>query len=113
MVKAASQRSWPPVGPSSPKPRSRRSTADRAAAADHWRHSFEAARAAASPTGDTTALRDKRALGLAALRRQRERLEELRAQRRVGAEAFLILQEELDFLEVTLIDEDGRRIEAS
>ena len=83
------------------------------AAADHWRHSFEAARAAAPPTGDTTALRDKRALGLAALRRQRERLEELRAQRRVGAEAFLILQEELDFLEVTLIDEDGRRIEAS
>lgn len=72
-------------------------------AADHWRHSFEAARDAASPSGKPAALDAKRALGLVALRRQRERLEQLRAVRQVGPEAFLILQEELDFLEVSLI----------
>ena len=60
-----------------------------------------------------TAMHDKRAIGLAALRRQRERLEELRAPRSIGPDAFLVLQEELDFLEVTLSDEDDRRIEQS
>ena len=83
------------------------------AAADHWRHSFEAARAAAAPIGNPSALDAKRALGLVALRRQRERLEQLRALRQVGPEAFLILQEELDFLEVSLSDEADRRIEQS
>jgi monovalent cation/hydrogen antiporter len=82
-------------------------------AADHWRHSFEAARVAASPSGDAAALDAKRTLGLVALRRQRERLEQLRGLRQVGPEAFLILQEELDFLEVSLSDEAGRRIEQS
>ena len=82
-------------------------------AADHWRFSFGAARTAWTPPMDGSAVREKRALGLAALRRQRERLEELRALRRVGPEAFLILQEELDFLEVTLSDEGDRRIEPS
>lgn len=82
-------------------------------AAGHWRHSFEAARAAAGTDGDRSRQRAKRAVGLDALRRQRERLEALRASRDVGSEAYLILQEELDFLEVTLSDEDDRRIEAS
>jgi CPA1 family monovalent cation:H+ antiporter len=81
--------------------------------AEHWRYSLEAARAAWTTPGDYTVVREKRALGLAALRSQRERLEELRAVRRVGPEAFLILQEELDFLEVTLSDEEDRRIEQS
>ena len=48
------------------------------------------------------ALETKRQLGLAAIRRQRERLDELRNEQRVGADAFLILQEELDFDEVAL-----------
>lgn len=82
-------------------------------AAGHWRHSFEAAHAAAGPTGDPTALRAKRAVGLVALRRQRERLENLRATRQIGPEAFLVLQEELDFVEVTLSDEGDRQIEHS
>lgn len=82
-------------------------------AADHWRHSFEAARAAAAPGGDHAALDAKRSLGLDALRRQREHLEQLSALRQVGPEAFLILQEELDFLEVSLSDEADRRIEQS
>ena len=81
------------------------------AAANHWRASLEAARAAWARPGDRSALREKRSAGLAALRRQRERLEELRALSSVGPEAFLVLQEELDFLEVTLNEEEDRRIE--
>ena len=82
-------------------------------AVDHWRFSFDAARTAWTPPENRAAMREKRAIGLAALRRQRERLEELRALRRVGPDAFLILQEELDFQEVALSDEDDRRIEQS
>jgi CPA1 family monovalent cation:H+ antiporter len=40
-------------------------------------------------------------------------LEQLRGVRQVGPEAFLILQEELDFLEVSLSNEAARRIEQS
>jgi CPA1 family monovalent cation:H+ antiporter len=82
-------------------------------AAEHWRYALDAARDAWEPGGDGVAQRQKREVGLAALRRQRERLEELRAERRIGPEAFLELQEELDFLEVTLSDENSRRIEPS
>ena len=45
------------------------------------------------------------------MRRQRERLEALRAELRVGADAYLILQEELDFLELSLSIETDRHIE--
>ena len=100
------------AGPSSPGPLAALEGRT-GAVADHWRHSFEAARDAASPSGNAEALDAKRALGLAALRRQRERLEQLRALRQVGPEAFLILQEELDFLEVSVSDEADRRIEQS
>jgi NhaP-type Na+/H+ or K+/H+ antiporter len=78
--------------------------------AQHWRYAFEIARAAALTPPDPGPLEAKRSLGLTALRRQRERLEELRAEQRVGADAFLILQEELDFAEVTLSDEAQRHI---
>jgi CPA1 family monovalent cation:H+ antiporter len=80
------------------------------AAAVHWRYRFEAACAAAKETGDHGPQDAWRALGLAALRRQRERLEELRDEQRVGADAYLILQEELDFEEVTLTREEERQI---
>ena len=52
--------------------------------ADNWRYGFESARAAAT-SGDSGPLEEKRRLGLAALRRQRERLEALRNEQRVGA----------------------------
>jgi CPA1 family monovalent cation:H+ antiporter len=58
-------------------------------------------------------LQARRKLGLAALRRQRKRLEALRAEQRVGPDAFLILQEELDFAEVALSSETERHIEES
>lgn len=83
------------------------------AAADHWRYAFETLSRASDSTGDDAALQEKRALGLASIALQRTRLEDLRTQQRVGADAFLILQEELDFQEVALMSEDQRRIEES
>ena len=83
------------------------------AVADHWRYAFETSRSAATPEGDPGPLQIKRRLGLTALRRQRKRLEELRREQRVDADSFLILQEELDFLEVTLTSEGERHIEES
>jgi CPA1 family monovalent cation:H+ antiporter len=83
------------------------------APANHWRYAFETSRADAAPEGDSTPFETRRRLGLAAIKRQRERLEELRAEERVGADAFLIVQEELDFQEVALVSEDERHIEES
>jgi len=78
--------------------------------ADHWRYKFELI---AADTEATEAQPHEilRRLGMTAMRRQRKRLEELRAQQRVGADAFLVLQEELDFSEVALSTEDERHIE--
>lgn len=81
------------------------------AAADHWRFRFSAVPTGTPPqTGDLEA---RRTLGLKAIRRERERLEELRNTQAVGPDAFLILQEELDFEEVSISREDQRQIEES
>ena len=56
---------------------------------------------------------EKRRLGLDAIRHQRQVLEEMRRTGHVGADAFLIIQEELDFTEVTLSSEADRQIEES
>ncbi|MCC2980831.1 MULTISPECIES: cation:proton antiporter [unclassified Sphingomonas] len=75
-------------------------------AADHWRWGYRL-----KLTNDAATTAQKRSLGLAAIRHQRERLEALRDAQRVGADAFLVLQEELDFAEVSLRTEEERRIE--
>jgi CPA1 family monovalent cation:H+ antiporter len=80
-------------------------------AADHWRYSLEIVRAAVTLSDEGGALEVKRAIGLTAKQAQRQRLEELRNEGLVGADAFLILQEELDFEEVALSNEAERRIE--
>ena len=80
-------------------------------AVDHWRYRF-----AAVPTQvpvATGAQEIRRVIGLKAIRRQRERLEELRDSGVVGADGFLVLQEELDFEEVSISREDERQIEES
>lgn len=82
-------------------------------AADHWRYGFQVMRAAALTPEGVSEWDEKHRIGLAAIHRQRGRLEELRTQNRVGADAYLILQQELDFAEVNLIGEDERRIEES
>ncbi len=81
--------------------------------ADHWRYSLEISRTASAPSGDRAPLEEKRQIGLDAMRLQRETLERLRTDQNVGADAFLILQEELDFQEVALTSESERRIEES
>ena len=78
------------------------------AVSDHWRWGYQLKLA-----GDQPSLDAKHALGLAALALQRQRLDELRDATRIGPDAFLILQEELDFAEVTLRTEEERRIEES
>lgn len=80
--------------------------------ADHWRYGLEATRAAAL-TQDDPRLDEKRRIGLIAIRCQRERLEHLRSEQRVGPDAFLMLQEELDFAEVALVGETGQAIQES
>lgn len=80
-------------------------------AVEHWRYRF-----AAVPTGVPLATgpqEARRTVGLKAIRGQRLRLEELRLSGEVGADAFLILQEELDFEEVSISREDERQIEES
>jgi CPA1 family monovalent cation:H+ antiporter len=74
--------------------------------ADHWRWGYRL-----KLDGMSDAITRKRSIGLAAIGRQRERLEELRNEERVGSDAFLVLQEELDFAEMGLRSEDERRIE--
>ena len=80
-------------------------------AADHWRYRFSTV-----PTQVPVAagpLEARRAIGLKAIRRQRVRLEELRDSGVVGADSFLVLQEDLDFEEVSISREDERQIEES
>jgi CPA1 family monovalent cation:H+ antiporter len=82
-------------------------------AADHWRYRFEVARAATTTPADPTPLEAKRKLGLAAIRSQRYRLEELRTELRIGADSFVVLQQELDFEEVANISDAERHIQES
>ncbi len=84
---------------------------DRGEAADHWRFRFAAVPVGFPPA--TGLLEARCALGLKAIARQRVRLEELRDEHIVGADAFLIVQEELDFEEVSISRDDQRQIEES
>ncbi len=87
--------------------------ADTGSHADHWRQTFETTRSAAAPSGNAAPLEEWRRLGLAATRRQREALEELRNEQRVDGDTFLVLQDELDFSEVALTRQEERHIEES
>jgi CPA1 family monovalent cation:H+ antiporter len=57
--------------------------------------------------------RKRRELGLAAVSAQREELERMRSDDVIGADTYLLLQEELDWNELTLLSDDERRIEES
>jgi CPA1 family monovalent cation:H+ antiporter len=78
--------------------------------ARHLRYLFRIQREAEAD-GAVAPVERMRAIGLAAVHAQREALERLRGGHRVGAEAYLVLQEELDWRELTLLPEDDRRIE--
>lgn len=75
-------------------------------AADHGRWSFTLKHAE-----DPRQMEAKRSLGLAAIGHQRRKLEATRETERIGADAFLVLQEKLDITEVSLRTEEERRIE--
>jgi len=79
--------------------------------ADHWRFALDTVRAPVPLGGSPCDLTERRRIGLKAMGRQRERLEELRSAQRVGPDAFALLQEELDFAEVALTSECDRIIE--
>ena len=85
----------------------------RGARADNWRYSLGIKRAAMLRGAEGGEAEQKRQIGLAAIARQRARLEELRESQEVAADSFLLLQEELDFNEMSLRTEDERRIEES
>ncbi|WP_420136523.1 cation:proton antiporter [Sphingomonas sp.] len=82
-------------------------------AADYWRYSFATLSAAVVPPHDPKPLKERRKLGLMAVRHQRKQLEHLRNDHKIDADAFLILQEELDFHELAITTEDERHIEES
>jgi NhaP-type Na+/H+ or K+/H+ antiporter len=86
---------------------------DKGPVADHWRFAFGTIGTSVASDGDPSRLNDRRRLGLKAMHRQRERLEQLRLEQRIGPDAFAILQEELDFAEVALSTECERQIAES
>jgi monovalent cation/hydrogen antiporter len=80
-------------------------------AADFWRYEFETLRDGALLDGEHLPLELKRQYGLKAVRKQRKHLQKLRNEEHVGADAYLVLQEELDFAEVALNLETDQHIE--
>jgi len=86
---------------------------DKGPVADHWRFAFNTVRLSVVPGGDPSRLQDRRRLGQKAMHRQRERLEHLHHEQRIGPDAFAILQEELDIAEVALTTECERQIAES
>lgn len=81
--------------------------------ADHVRHVYLIQRDALKGPSGGRASRAMRELGLSAVRAQREELEQMRADDAIGADTYLLLQEELDWTELTLLCADERRIEES
>ncbi len=81
--------------------------------AENLRYSYSILREANDNRSKCASLERHRALGLAAIRSGRRELESLRTEDRVGIDMFLLLQEELDWGELTLLNENDRRIEES
>jgi CPA1 family monovalent cation:H+ antiporter len=77
---------------------------------DRLRYGFSIKGGAASDPAKCQSLEQYRTLGLAAVNAERQALERLRTDDRVGIETYLLLQEELDWSELTLLPEDDRRI---
>jgi monovalent cation/hydrogen antiporter len=77
---------------------------------DRLRFGFCIKRDAAADRDKCDVLERYRALGLSAIGAEREALERLRTDDRVGIDMYLLLQEELDWSELTLLPESDRRI---
>ena len=81
--------------------------------AEELRRLYGIKRQAADDPAVRRQLEQRRETGLAVLDSQRERLEVLRGDHRIGVEAYQLLQEELDWRELTLLPEGDRVIEES
>lgn len=81
--------------------------------ADNVRHEYLIQRDAINGPAGGRANKKRRELGLPAIRAEREELERMRADDLIGADTYLLLQEELDWTELTLLSDDERRIEES
>ena len=81
--------------------------------AESLRVNYLAQRQAAQGGPGPALLQRRRALGLAAIAAERARLEMLRADDRLGMEAYGTLQEELDWRALTLLPDSERRIKES
>ena len=79
--------------------------------ADNLRFQYAIERASAVEGQDSNHTTRRRELGLGAIRAEREKLEALRSNDRLGINSYLQLQEELDWRELTLLSDDDRRIE--
>ncbi len=77
---------------------------------EHLRYAFSAQREAAKDRAKGQSIEQYRAIGLAAVAAEREALESLRCDDRVGIDMYLLLQEELDWRELTLLPENDRRM---
>jgi NhaP-type Na+/H+ or K+/H+ antiporter len=78
---------------------------------ENLRYSYMIERAAIENATHCGSLERRRRLGLAAIAAERDELERLRGEDRVGANAYLLLQEQLDWNELTLLSDVERRIE--
>jgi monovalent cation/hydrogen antiporter len=83
------------------------------AEADNLRYGYMVQREAIKDPCGARSIRKRRELGLSAIRVQREELEQMRAEDTIGTDTYLMLQEELDWKELTLLCDDERRIEES
>jgi Na+/H+ antiporter len=78
--------------------------------ADYLRSGYEMALATAEG-GPSETMEAKRQLGMSGIAAQRRKLEAMRNSGEVGSDAYLILQEELDFRQLAIATEDERHIE--
>jgi CPA1 family monovalent cation:H+ antiporter len=83
------------------------------AEADNLRYGYQIQREAMKDPCEARSIKKRRELGLSAIRVQREELERMRTDDMIGADTYLLLQEELDWNELTLLCDDERRIEES
>ncbi len=79
--------------------------------ADKLRETYTAEREAAREPQTSQLLKGYRQTGIGVVSAQREALDQMRAELRIGMDAYYVLQEELDWRELTLLPEEKRRIE--
>ena len=81
------------------------------AEAENLRFQFRLLQATCSGSSSPAAFRRLRLMGLRAVQEERKTLEEIRSKQEISVEAYLELQEQLDWSELTMLTDAERRIE--